>query len=83
MVDRLSQLGIDRPYISSQALTAVCYQRLIPTIDGQQKVFLKTHTLQELIKTNTYDWEDWQNGLEQAIINQQITRKTAEQFWYG
>lgn len=82
VVDRLSQLGIDRPYIS-QALTAVCYQRLIPTIDGQQKVLLKTHTLQELIKTNTYDWEDWQNGLEQAIINQQITRKTAEQFWYG
>lgn len=82
VVDRLSQLGIDRPFIS-QALTAVCYQRLIPTIDGQQKVLLKTHTLQELMKTNTYDWEDWQNGLEQAIVNQQITRKTAEQFWYG
>lgn len=82
VVDRLSQLGIDRPFIS-QALTAVCYQRLIPTIDGQQKVLLKTHTLQELMKTNTYDWEDWQNGLEQAIVNQQISRKTAEQFWYG
>ncbi|MCV3741177.1 competence type IV pilus ATPase ComGA [Lentilactobacillus hilgardii] len=82
VVDRLSQLGIDRPFIS-QALTAVCYQRLIPTIDGQQKVLLKTHTLQELMKANTYDWEDWQNGLEQAIVNQQITRKTAEQFWYG
>nr|WP_054656538.1 competence type IV pilus ATPase ComGA [Lentilactobacillus otakiensis] len=47
VIDRLKQLGISDEFIS-QALTGVAYQRLIPTVEGNQRAMLMAHEYFEL-----------------------------------
>ncbi len=82
VINRLLQLGVAEPFIL-QAVTAICYQRLIPVKSGERKALLKCHLLAELMAKTSYDWSEWQNELEEAVIKQQISRKTAIDFQFG
>ncbi|MFD1126375.1 competence type IV pilus ATPase ComGA [Lentilactobacillus raoultii] len=82
VISRLKQLGIEEQFIF-QSLTAIGYQRLIPTINGGKRALLKAHSLHELTRIKSYDWSDWQGELERAISKRQITRETAKKYWYG
>lgn len=82
VIKRLSQLGIGDEFIS-QALTAVAYQRLLPTIGGDQRALLVAHDFDKLTSMTNYDWSDWQNELKQAEKSGLVSEQTVRKYWQG
>ncbi|GAD15944.1 competence type IV pilus ATPase ComGA [Lentilactobacillus otakiensis] len=82
VIDRLKQLGISDEFIS-QALTGVAYQRLIPTVEGNQRAMLMAHEYFELEDLKKYDWSEWQGGLSTAVKDQLVTPTVAKKFELG
>ncbi|MCH4165811.1 MAG: Flp pilus assembly complex ATPase component TadA [Lentilactobacillus diolivorans] len=82
VISRLKQLGVDESFIS-QAVTAVAYQRLIPTIQGKQKALLMAHEYAELSRMNRYDWKEWNSELEKAVNRKMVTKQVAQKFQLG
>jgi competence protein ComGA len=82
VIRRLTHLGVSDEYLN-QALTAVAYQRLIPTVSGNPKALLVVHELEALTSKNTYDWEEWQRELKQARTKGVVSDETVKKFWEG
>ncbi len=82
VISRLSQLGI-QPAFLSQTLTAVGYQRLLPTTDNGHRALLMVHDYSELCTMKTYGWREWVEELKQAVNQHQITAETATKFRFG
>lgn len=82
VISRLQQLGISDHFIA-QALTAVGYQRLIPTTSRDRRALLMVHEYAGLMEMKSYDWRAWQDELNDAVTNHQITRTSADQYWFG
>lgn len=80
VIDRLKQLGISDEFIS-QALTGVAYQRLIPTVEGNQRAMLMAHEYFELedLKKNTIGVNgrvDSQQPLKTSWLRQQLRKSS-------
>ena len=83
---RLQQLGVE-PYYLFQTLSGVCYQRLLPTDNGQLAVLFDLLLDQQLVAAVSRPdggmSDEWQNNLAQAVCNGQITAETSRQFQNG
>lgn len=87
VVARLRQLGVADYYLQ-QALTGVCYQRLLPTITGGPAVLFDTLTgeqLQRVVKDQQEGamTDEWQERLTKAMAAGRITEQTKTDFVSG
>ncbi|WP_076461264.1 competence type IV pilus ATPase ComGA [Limosilactobacillus caccae] len=87
VIARLEQLGVDRYYLQ-QALTGICYQRLLPTVNGSQAVLWDLLFHQQLAAAINEQkggqmTDDWQKNLEKAVANKQLTTATAQKYANG
>lgn len=86
-VARLAQLGVER-YFIEQALSGICYQRLLPTCDGQSAVMCDLLTgvpLHETIiaKKGGQMTDEWTKGLKEAARRGKITAQVAAEYYDG
>lgn len=84
---RLRQLGIPKDQLG-QAITGVCYQRLVQTLHGDCAVLMDQLAGDELIDVITEEkWggvsHDWQARLANALANQQITSEECSRLQKG
>lgn len=86
-IARLEQLGVDRYYIQ-QALSGICYQRLLPTTNNEQAVLcdlLFQPDLQQAINNQQGGrmTNEWAKNLEKAVAANKITAATAKKYCGG
>lgn len=85
-VTRLKQLGIENYYLY-QVLTGICYQRLLPTIDGPGVLFeiLEGQTLENCIGSQGKRGisDEWQKQLRDLFSTQQISAETINTYKNG
>lgn len=87
VIARLRDLGIDQYYLE-EALTGVCYQRLLPLVGGRSAVLfemLHGSPLNKQLTTTQFGGisHDWQEKLSTLQAHQQIRQQTLRQFWEG
>ncbi|WP_295746577.1 competence type IV pilus ATPase ComGA [uncultured Limosilactobacillus sp.] len=87
VVARLCQLGVD-DYAIDQAVSAVAYQRLLPTINGHLAVLfdlLVDQQARNVISTGKGGAvsEQWRQDLETLVAGKVISPETKQQFLYG
>ncbi|MCI1288023.1 MAG: Flp pilus assembly complex ATPase component TadA [[Lactobacillus] timonensis] len=86
VIARLYQLGVD-DYVISQAISAVAYQRLLPTINGKLAVLFDLLVGRQR-KTNSSEdggavSAQWRQDLETLSVAKIISTETKQQFLYG
>ncbi len=83
VIQRLRQLDASEIFID-QALNAVVYQRLVPTIDDSLKANVVIETAKSIsLATKKYDWHKWQQGLFLALEEGEIDEYQYEKFKTG
>ncbi|MBA2914521.1 competence type IV pilus ATPase ComGA [Limosilactobacillus frumenti] len=87
VIARLQDLKIDHYYLD-ESLTGICYQRLLPLMNGQSAVLFEmlygTQLIKQLAKPEIGGISnDWQEKLTQLQTQKQIGRETLKRFWQG
>ncbi|MCD2256315.1 competence type IV pilus ATPase ComGA [Agrilactobacillus fermenti] len=85
VVERLLDLGIT-PVLLKNALTGICYQRLIPDTDRELRLLcdiLKDNALSELIQNPRQVFVQWHYHLDHLLHNGKITTAVHNLFYQG
>lgn len=87
VITRLRELQVDQSYLEN-AVTCICYQRLLPMIDRHPAVLfemlassqLNNHLMNQQLGGISHDWQERLTQLQQR---KKITTQTMQTFWEG
>lgn len=82
VVNRLRQLGVEEAYLQ-QTLSGICYQRLIPTCNGQAVLFDLLDSRCKWTKMMGGMTDGWRENLQQAAKAGKIKTTTAQIYQEG